>query len=166
MEHRKVVAYCRVACADQLAMKAQTEAISSIAKTKGYVVDEYYCDNGKSGATLDRPEMNRLMTDMRNGNVSAIVVKDPARLAKDLELGMKFFKIAQEHGVTIVTEHDEVYELISENLVSLVFQGADIVTPAVTSTRWIHRVWRKLLSILNEKRVAFATLKSQNRINF
>ena len=40
-------------------------------------------DDGYSGATFDRPEFERMMSDMRAGRINCIVVKDLSRLGRD-----------------------------------------------------------------------------------
>ena len=108
MKNKKVVVYCRVAHSDDSAMKAQTESLMRFANAEGYAVDECYCDNGESGVTLDRPEMNRLLSDIRSGNIKTVIAKDMTRLARDYVLGMKFIDEANKFGVTIVTVHDDI----------------------------------------------------------
>jgi len=108
MDNKRAVVYCRVAHADEFTMAAQTNLLMRFANAKGYAVDECYCDNGESGVTLDRPEMNRLLSDIRSGNIKTVIAKDMTRLARDYVLGMKFIDEANKFGVTIVTVHDDI----------------------------------------------------------
>ena len=55
---------------------------------------EVYADNGKTGTVFDRPAWNRLMDDVRSGNVEAIVVRDLSRFGRDyIEVGNYLEKI-------------------------------------------------------------------------
>ena len=43
-----------------------------------------YVDNGRTGTVFDRPEFNRLMTDIKSGRVKCLVVRDLSRFGRDL----------------------------------------------------------------------------------
>ena len=57
------------------------EAIDKYCKANNYDV-EFYIDDGISGFTLDRPEMNRLMSKAKVGDT--IIVTDIARLTRNM----------------------------------------------------------------------------------
>ena len=44
---------------------------------------DIYMDDEISGTTFDRPEFERMMSDMRAGRINCIVVKDLSRLGRD-----------------------------------------------------------------------------------
>lgn len=46
------------------------------------IVDEYV-DDGVSGTTFDRPEFNRLITDIENQKINMVITKDLSRLGRD-----------------------------------------------------------------------------------
>ena len=46
-------------------------------------VYDIYMDDEISGTTFDRPEFERMMSDMRAGRINCIVVKDLSRLGRD-----------------------------------------------------------------------------------
>jgi len=129
VKNKKVVVYCRVAHSEDSAMKAQTESLMRFANAEGYAVDECYCDNGESGVTLDRPEMNRLLSDIRRGNIKTVIAKDLSRIARNFMLGMKFVDEAQKFDVTVVTVHDDIAATISmfESLVSIFNKNKNFV---------------------------------------
>jgi site-specific DNA recombinase len=45
--------------------------------------DLIYTDAGVSGATLDRPALQRLIADCRAGKIGVVITKDTARLSRD-----------------------------------------------------------------------------------
>ena len=54
---------------------------------KSYIADrpylnlvDTYIDNGRTGTVFDRPEFNRLMTDIKSGRMKCLVVRDLSRL--------------------------------------------------------------------------------------
>ena len=130
MDNRRAVLYCRVAHADDFAMEAQTEAVIRFANAEGYTVSDYYCDNGESGVTLDRPEMNRLLSDIRAGNVKTVIAKDMARIARDYMLSKQFLNEAQKYGVSVITVIDDISAIsMYESLAGSLFKSK---TPILT----------------------------------
>lgn len=65
---------------------------------------EVYADNGKTGTVFDRPAWNRLMDDVRSGNVEAIVVRDLSRFGRDyIEVGNYLEKIFPALGTRFIS---------------------------------------------------------------
>lgn len=44
---------------------------------------DIYCDNGRTGTNFERPEFERLMSDIREGKIDCIVVKDLSRFGRN-----------------------------------------------------------------------------------
>ena len=66
-----------------------------------------YMDRGVTGTKFDRPEFNRLISDMRAGKITCIVVKDLSRLGRDyLEAGDYIEKIFPFFGVRFIAVTD------------------------------------------------------------
>src|SRR5262249_15912823 len=85
---KRAVAYCRTACDAQderlPGLLGQTNAIKRYAKENGLTVLETYKDVGVSGATLNRPQLRKLIADCRTGKVGTVLTQDPDRLSRDL----------------------------------------------------------------------------------
>ena len=85
---KRAVAYCRTACGvqgDRLSgVRAQTDAIRRYANRNGLSFSETYEDVGVSGATLNRPQLRKLIADCRAGKVGLVLTQDPDRLSRDL----------------------------------------------------------------------------------
>lgn len=45
---------------------------------------DIYCDNGRTGTNFERPEFERLMSDIREGRIDCIVVKDLSRFEETI----------------------------------------------------------------------------------
>ena len=66
-----------------------------------------YMDRGVTGTKFDRPEFNRMISDMRAGKINCIVVKDLSRLGRDyLEAGDYIEKIFPFFGVRFIAVTD------------------------------------------------------------
>ncbi len=85
----KAAAYLRVSTAaqtgdDRFGIPAQEEAIKSYAAGKGVEVVAWYKDEGISGATLDRPGLQELLTDASARAFDTLLVAKMDRVARDL----------------------------------------------------------------------------------
>ncbi len=76
-----IYGYCRTALENEYSICKQMEAIDKYCKANNCEV-EFYIDDGVSGFTLDRPEMNRLMSKAKVGDT--IIVTDIAKLTRNM----------------------------------------------------------------------------------
>ena len=68
---------------------------------------DIYMDDEISGTTFDRPEFERMMSDMRAGRINCIVVKDLSRLGRDyVETGNLVERVFPMMGVRFVAITD------------------------------------------------------------
>ena len=56
--------------------------------------------------TFDRPGMNKLMADIRDGRVDIVIVKDASRVARDYVKFREWLRVLRKHNVRLVTVHD------------------------------------------------------------
>lgn len=60
----------------------QRKILQNYAKEKGFTRTKFYADDGISGTTFDRPDFQRLLTDIENGEVKTVIVKDLSRFGR------------------------------------------------------------------------------------
>jgi site-specific DNA recombinase len=88
-------------------LDAQREAcVAFIAsqKREGWVlVGEMYDDGGFSGATMDRPAFQRLLSDVSAGKIDVVVVYKVDRLTRSLSDFAKIVDIFDKHAVSFVS---------------------------------------------------------------
>jgi len=74
-----------------------------------------YCDNGRTGTNFERPEFERLMSDIRKGKINCIVVKDLSRFGRHyLETGNYLERIFPFLNVRFVAVNDNFDTLTAE----------------------------------------------------
>ncbi len=61
---------------------AQKEMLTAYCVSKGIKKYEYYIDGGFSGSNIDRPEMKRMINDIRDGKISCVLVYKLDRLSR------------------------------------------------------------------------------------
>jgi site-specific DNA recombinase len=102
----KAALYARVSTEDQVhnySISTQIEACQKLADELGYTVDQEHIliDEGYSGATLDRPELQRLRKLVDQGVIQAIMCHDPDRLSRKLVHLLLLTEEWERRGITI-----------------------------------------------------------------
>ena len=86
------------------AQREACEAYIQSQKPEGWVpMDGRYDDGGISGATLERPALERLLADIEAGRVDIVVVYKIDRLSRSLMDFAKLIEVFETHGVTFVS---------------------------------------------------------------
>jgi site-specific DNA recombinase len=84
---RRVILYARVSTEEQArsgySLAQQLEALREYAEREGYEVAEEVVDPGQSGASLERPGMDRVRDLVSAGGVSVLLTQDRDRLARE-----------------------------------------------------------------------------------
>jgi DNA invertase Pin-like site-specific DNA recombinase len=87
-------------------LHAQREACEAFIKSQAgegwHLVRTHYDDGGLSGATMERPALQRLMADIDQGLVDAVVVYKVDRLTRSLADFAKMVEVFDAHGVSFV----------------------------------------------------------------
>jgi site-specific DNA recombinase len=78
--------YVRVSTEEQayerFSIRAQREKIIALCNMHGWTLHDIYCDSGISGASLDRPELSRLLKDARDRRFDLVLVWKVDRLSR------------------------------------------------------------------------------------
>lgn len=70
---------------------------------------EYYVDDGWSGASFDRPDFMRMMSDVYSGQVNCVIVKDSSRFGRNAsESGRYIGEIFPKFGVRYIAVNDAI----------------------------------------------------------
>ena len=113
--------YCRLSNDDDLqgesnSITNQKAILMEYAKKNGFRDPQFYIDDGWSGTNFNRPDFQRMITDMENGRVGTIITKDLSRLGRDyLMTGQYIEMIFPEYNVRYIAVNDNVDTLKSEN---------------------------------------------------
>jgi DNA invertase Pin-like site-specific DNA recombinase len=109
---------------------------------EGWVlVKERYDDGGISGACLDRPDLQRLLGDIRAGKVDTVVVYKVDRLTRSLTDFAKLVELFDAHGVSFVSVTQSFNTTSSMGRLS----GNAKCCPLGVDKFWL-RLWSWLLS--------------------
>ncbi len=80
--------YCRLSRDDELqgdsnSIKNQKAILQKYADDNGFANTEFFVDDGYSGTNFDRPDWQRLLSQVEEGNIGTVIVKDMSRLGRD-----------------------------------------------------------------------------------
>ena len=113
--------YVRLSRDDELegesySISNQKKLLTKIAKEKGYTNIVVFCDDGISGVTMDRPDFNRMLEQLKLGKAAAVFVKDLSRLGRNyIEVGRLTEELFPALNVRLVAVSDNVDTLEGEN---------------------------------------------------
>ncbi|MCM1194137.1 MAG: recombinase family protein [Acetatifactor muris] len=80
--------------------------ISHDPELRGYEAKEF-CDDGYSGASMDRPGMQRLLAEIKGNQIRCIIVKDMSRFSRDyIEMGTYLDQIFPFMGIRFIALND------------------------------------------------------------
>lgn len=125
-EHYKAAVYLRLSRDDEErggagqesnSIGSQREMIRSYIRQQGNMeIYDVYVDDGYSGVNFDRPEFQRMMKDVRAGNVDCVIVKDLSRLGRDyIEAGRLIQKTFPAFCVRFIALTDRFDSLTADD---------------------------------------------------
>jgi len=83
------------------AQRESAEAFIESQKSEGWVcLPERYDDAGCTGANVNRPAFQKLLKDIKDGNVDAVVCYKIDRLSRSLVDFARIIEIFEKHGVS------------------------------------------------------------------
>ena len=104
------ILYARVSTDEQArsgySLSQQLEALRKCAAREGYEILEEITDPGRSGATLDRPGLDRVRNMVKAGGVSVVLAQDRDRFAREPAHGWILREELREHGCKLRALND------------------------------------------------------------
>jgi len=103
--HRRAVLYARVSTEEQVrsgySLAQQLEALREYATREGYEILEEVTDPGQSGASLERPGMDRVRDLVAAGGVGVVLAQDRDRFSREPAYHYLLRREFEEHGTKI-----------------------------------------------------------------
>jgi len=80
--------YCRLSRDDEqngesMSIENQRSTLIRYAKENGLEIVDWYIDDGWSGTNFDRPDFQRMKSDIEDGKIDVVLVKDLSRLGRN-----------------------------------------------------------------------------------
>ena len=122
INNNKITAlYCRLSQDDMLAGESnsitnQKDILSKYARENGFTNTAFYADDGYSGTNFDRPDFQRMKSDIEEGLIGTVIVKDLSRLGREyLQTGYYTEIFFPQHDVRFIAVHDNVDTNLGDN---------------------------------------------------
>lgn len=94
---------------ESLSIENQRRVLRKYAEDNGYEIHNEYIDDGVSGTTFDRPEVQRLLDDAKTGIINTIIVKDLSRFGRNyIEVGQYLDYVFPAFGIRFIAIQDNV----------------------------------------------------------
>ena len=87
---------------------AQKKLLTEYVKFHDFSDIKHYSDEGISGNKFDRPALNELLNDVRNGNIDTVVVKNLSRIGRNIVEVIRLVKDLENYGVRLISISDEI----------------------------------------------------------
>ena len=94
---------------ESVSIDNQRAILRKYAEEHGFEIHGEYIDDGVSGTTFDRPEVQRLLDDAKTGIINTIIVKDLSRFGRNyIEVGQYVDYVFPAFGIRFIAIQDNV----------------------------------------------------------
>ena len=85
----------------------QRKILKRYAEENCFDIYKEYIDDGYSGTSFDRPAWNKMITDIENGSINTVMVKDLSRIGRDYIISGQYTEIYfPSKGVRLIAVND------------------------------------------------------------
>ncbi|MBQ7264968.1 MAG: recombinase family protein [Firmicutes bacterium] len=118
---KKAALYCRLSRDDEymgesMSIQSQKTMLAQYAKSNGFCEYEFYADDGYTGTNFNRPDFQRMIEDIENGQISTVIVKDLSRLGREyLQTGYYTEIFFPDNDIRFIAINDNVDSDCGEN---------------------------------------------------
>lgn len=155
MNKWKVAVYLRLSSDD--GDKMESNSITNqkslinlfLKKEKDLKIYDYYIDDGFTGTDFNRPDFQRLLNDIKNGKINAIVVKDLSRLGRNyIEVGNYIEQVFPLYNIRFIAINDNIDSYKDPKSIN------NVIVPFknLMNDEYARDISNKVRSVLNTKK--------------
>ena len=94
---------------ESVSIDNQRAILRKYAEERGFEIHDEYIDDGVSGTTFQRPEVQRLLDDAKTGVINTIIVKDLSRFGRNyIEVGQYVDYVFPAFGIRFIAIQDNI----------------------------------------------------------
>ena len=94
---------------ESVSIDNQRTMLKKYAEERGFEIHDEYIDDGVSGTTFQRPEVQRLLDDAKTGVINTIIVKDLSRFGRNyIEVGQYVDYVFPAFGIRFIAIQDNI----------------------------------------------------------
>ena len=101
---------------ESTSIENQRLILTKYVNEKGWTLHDVYVDDGISGTTFERPGVQKLLDDAKNGIINTIIVKDLSRFGRNyIQVGQYLDYVFPTFGIRFIAIQDNVDTANREN---------------------------------------------------
>lgn len=119
-QHYKAALYCRLSVDDgnfggSVSIETQKILLEQYCKDHKITDYKFYCDDGCSGTTFDRPSFKKMLSDIDKGKINLVIVKDLSRFGRNyVEAGM-YVQRFTDSNIRFIAADDNYDSLVNSD---------------------------------------------------
>lgn len=119
-QHYKAALYCRLSVDDgnfggSVSIETQKILLEQYCKDHKITDYKFYCDDGCSGTNFDRPSFKKMLSDIDEGKINLIIVKDLSRFGRNyVEAGM-YVQRFTDSNIRFIAADDNYDSLVNSD---------------------------------------------------
>ncbi len=84
----------------------QKALLEAYAEKNGFTGIRHFTDDGISGTTFDRPGLQALIAEIKQGNIGTVIVKDNSRIGRNYILTGNFRELLRQNNVRFIAVNE------------------------------------------------------------
>lgn len=119
-QHYKSALYCRLSVDDgnfggSVSIETQKILLEQYCKDHKITDYKFYCDDGCSGTNFDRPSFKKMLSDIDEGKINLVIVKDLSRFGRNyVEAGM-YVQRFTDSNIRFIAADDNYDSLVNSD---------------------------------------------------
>lgn len=119
-QHYKAALYCRLSVDDgnfggSVSIETQKILLEQYCKDHKITDYKFYCDDGCSGTNFDRPSFKKMLSDIDEGKINLVIVKDLSRFGRNyVEEGM-YVQRFTDSNIRFIAADDNYDSLVNSD---------------------------------------------------
>lgn len=101
---------------ESLSIENQRRILTNYVREQGWTIYDEYVDDGISGTSFDRPSVQRMLDDAKNGRINLIICKDLSRFGRNyIQVGQYTDYIFPMYNIRFIALNDGIDTLNSDS---------------------------------------------------
>ena len=119
-QHYKAALYCRLSVDDgnfggSVSIETQKILLEQYCKDHKITDYKFYCDDGCSGTNFDRPSFKKMLSDIDEGKINLVIVKDLSRFGRNYVKAGMYVQRFTDSNIRFIAADDNYDSLVNSD---------------------------------------------------
>lgn len=119
-QHYKAALYCRLSVDDgnfggSVSIETQKILLEQYCKDHKITDYKFYCDDGCSGTNFDRPSFKKMLSDIDEGKINLVIVKDLSRFGRNYVEACMYVQRFTDSNIRFIAADDNYDSLVNSD---------------------------------------------------